>query len=764
MKTFRILQVAVCAALVFASSVARAQSGAVSPAVERMRVLWIGAHPDDEVTKFIPWLARGRHVQTAYLSLTRGDGGQNLIGNELYEQLGVVRTQELLAARRIDGAEQWFGREYDFGFSKTAEEAFSHWPRDSVLNDLVTVIRAFRPHIIVTTFSGTPRDGHGQHQVSALVARDAYELAGDSVRFPSARFGQPWRPLKLYRYGGFGPASNNGTIAVNVGEYNRHLGLSYSEIGADSRSQHKSQGEGQLRRKGMEWLKLERLDSRVPAPVDPRAEKSIFEGIDTTRVLVQDSRVAPADTFPAVALDAVASRREVALGDSVRVAMAVYNRGTVPVTIWPASAGPSIALAPDSGYKWTEWYYGRDITQPWWLTKPRVGDLFGTPVLRHSENEEERRAWSGLRMQFAGQAPTVLNAPYVYHYADSAKGDIQIPLVVSPGISLTLDNAIEVARANVSLDRLLRVTVRSALSDTADVAVSITVPQGLVADSSVRTIRMAPESQRELSFRLRGKLARGSHDLSVSATANGRKYETGYVAIEYPHITPQRLYRPSHLMINAVEVNLPSRTNVAYIHGVGDNVAPFLSQLGVPLTMIDPEDLPSTGLSRYTAIVVGPRAYQASEALRDNNDYLMSYVKRGGRLVVQYGRSEMLKPGIMPYPITRKPTPERVTDERAPVKFIDPLSPLLNLPNKITQADFEGWVQERATYMPNTFDARYTPLFEMNDPGEAPNRAAVLSAQVGKGTYIYVPLALWRQLPAAVPGAARIFANLLGAK
>ena len=729
-----------------------------------MRVLWIGAHPDDEVTKFIPWLALGRHVQTAYLSLTRGDGGQNLIGNELYEQLGVLRTQELLAARRIDGAEQWFGREYDFGFSKTADEAFSHWPRDSVLVDIVTVIRAFRPHIVITTFSGTPRDGHGQHQVSAIVARDAYEFADDTVRFPSAKYGRPWRPLKMYRYGGFGPPPDNGTVAVNVGEYNRHLGLSYSEIGADSRSQHKSQGEGQLRRKGMEWLKLQRLDSRVPAPSDPRAEKSIFEGFDTTRVLVQDSRVTPPDTFPAVALDAIAARREVALGDSVKVAMAVYNRGTVPVTIWPRRTQPALTLAPDSSYKWDEWYYGSEITQPWWLTKPRVGDLFGLPVLRHSENAEEARKWATVPMRFPGQQKAELTSPYVYHYADSAKGDIQIPLVVSPGISITLDNPTEIARANVPLDRLLRVTVRSALSDSADVTVAVATPAGLAADSAVRTIRMAPGAQRVLSFRLRGKLTRGSHELSVSATANGRKYETGYVAIEYPHITPQRFYRPSKVTINAVDVNLPARTNVGYIQGVGDNVAPFLSQLGIPLKFIDPEDLPSADLSRFSAIVVGPRAYQASEALRDNNDYLMSYVRRGGRLVVQYGRSEMLKPGIMPYPITRKPTPERVTDENAPVKFLDPASPLLNVPNKITQADFDGWVQERATYMPNTFDAHYTPLLEMNDPGEAPNRAAVLSAQLGNGTYIYVPLALWRQLPAAVPGAARIFANLLGAR
>jgi len=223
----------------------------VQNAPERMRVLWIAAHPDDEDTQLIAWLARGRRVETAYLSLTRGDGGQNLIGNELGEALGVIRTEELLAARRIDGAHQYFARGYDFGFSKTADETRKHWPQDSLLNDVMTVMRAFRPHIVITTFSGTPRDGHGHHQVSAILAKQAYDLAMDTVRFPVKEFGRPWTPLKFYRLALFSPQDR--TIAVNVGEYDPYLGLSYQEIAADSRSQHKSQGQGTLRRKGVVW-------------------------------------------------------------------------------------------------------------------------------------------------------------------------------------------------------------------------------------------------------------------------------------------------------------------------------------------------------------------------------------------------------------------------------------------------------------------------------------------------------------------------------
>jgi hypothetical protein len=248
----------------------------------------------------------------------------------------------------------------------------------------------------------------------------------------------------------------------------------------------------------------------------------------------------------------------------------------------------------------------------------------------------------------------------------------------------------------------------------------------------------------------------------ATASAKGRSYRTGYIPIEYTHINPERIYRPSTLDINAVDLALPPSLNVAYIQGVGDNSAPVLEQIGVPLTVLSPDDIPQADLSRFTAIVVGPRAYQASQTLIDNNEYLLSYVRNGGRLVVQYGQGEMQRPGIMPYPITLQQRAERVTDENAPVTFTDLQSPLLNSPNKIRQDDFKGWVQERATYMPSTFDSHYRSMLSMNDPGEPPNRAAILAAPYGRGTYIYVPLALFRQLPAGVPGGARIFANLLG--
>ena len=743
----------------------------LAPEPQPMRVLWIAAHPDDEDTNLISWLARGRNVRTAYLSLTRGDGGQNLIGNELGEALGVIRTEELLAARRIDGAHQYFGRAYDFGFSKTADETRKHWPQDSLLQDAITVIRAFRPHIVATTFSGTPRDGHGQHQISAIVARDAYNLAGDTVRFPVKKFGAPWTPLKFYRLAFFSPQER--TLAINVGEYNPYLGLSLQEIAADSRSQHKSQGFGTLIRKGVVWDYLTREDSRVPAP-PAKEETSIFAGIDTAgnrtagnrtagKAIVRDARTNPPYLPLPIEFEAVADRQAVALGDSAKISLAIFNRGRVPIAI-PAikvDGEPRIVL-PDSAYKWSQWYVGREISQPWWLATPRNGDLFAPKISGISEDERELRRGAHILASLDGESAVYLNAPIVFHYVDRVRGDVQRPLIVAPGVSLALDQAITMAQANRPFNRLLKTTLRSALSDSTPVTVTLSLPRGLSADSLARTVVMAPGATRTLTFKVRGTLPRGTHEIAATATARGKSYRTGYIPIEYPHINPQRIYRPSTLTINAADVVLPANLNVAYVPGVGDNVAPVLQQLGVPLTIVDADELPQTDLSRFTAIVVGPRAYQSSPSLQDNNDYLLSYVRNGGRLVVQYGQGEMQRPGIMPYPITLKQPAERVTDENAPVTFTDPRSPLLNAPNKITPDDFNGWVQERASYMPSTFDSHYRTMLAMNDPGEQPNHAAILAAPYGRGTYIYIPLVLFRQLPAGVPGGARIFANLLG--
>ena len=623
----------------------------------------------------------------------------------------------------------------------------------------MTVIRAFRPHIVITTFSGTPRDGHGHHQVSAILARQAYDQAADTVRFPVKMFGPAWVPLKFYRLARFSPQDR--TIAINVGEYDPNLGLSYQEIAADSRSQHKSQGEGTLRRKGVVWDYLTREDSRVAAP-PAKEEKSIFAGFDTTKLLVQDGRVVPPEPPPALALEAVADRQALALGETATVNMTLYNRGRVPVQVEIDDLIVGLVM-PDSSRTWTQPLRGSEITQPWWLAQPRNGDLFSPPINPISEDERERQKWAHVTVRSSAQKTLIdVAAPIVYHYVDRVRGDVQRPLIIAPGISIALDEARTMARANGPFNRLLKATLRSALSDSSPVRVTLSLPRGLTADSLSRTVVMARGSTRTLIFKVKGSLPGGTHEITATAFAKGQYYRTGYIPIEYAHINPQRIYRPSTLTINAADVVLPGRMNVAYIPGVGDNVAPVLQQLGVPLTIVDADDIPKTDLSRFTTIVIGPRAYQSSQTLQDNNDYLLAYVRNGGRLVAQYGQAEMQRPGIMPYPITLQGRAERVTDEYAPVTFTDPRSPLLNAPNRITQDDFKDWVQERATYMPSSFDSHYRSMLAMNDSGEQPNRAAILAAPYGRGLYIYVTLALFRQLPAGVTGGARIFANLLG--
>ena len=811
-----------------------------------MRVLLVGAHPDDEDTQLISWLTHGQHVETAYLSLTRGDGGQNLIGNELGEALGVIRTAELLAARRVDGAKQYFTRAYDFGFSKDTADTFRHWPRDSLLRDAVRVVRDFAPHVIVAVFTGTPRDGHGQHQASAIIAKEVWDAAADTVRFPVSQYGAAWTPLKFYRSARFAPAE--ATFRMNVGEYNAVLGKSYFEIAAESRSQHKSQGFGTLQRKGVIWDYLRREESRVSSPVDPKDEKSLFDGIDTSllrlktngrpecagadgsidaiqgtlaqlksvsytdrralvgglsRVFSELGRLRSHDprtrcnaytrdgertaeamlrqTMAAMTqaadleFEAFVARPSAALGDTFTVTTRVHNRGELTAKIRGGATGNGewIDLLPDSSQEFKLVWNDATVdghplefpgSQPRWLRKPRSGDLFAAqqnPMDALVPGIDDISASLAARVD-SGSAH--LSAPLVYHFADPVRGDMQVPFTVSPGIAISFDRQAELARAGVGGRRFFNVTVRSAFPTAREVKVSLNLPRGLTADSASRTVSVSPNGIRVVTFRVTGALPVGEHEVSAVATSGGKTYTVGYVSIEYDHIPPQRMYRPANVQITSIPVSVPAALNVGYVRGVGDNVPATLKDIGIPVTTIAPADLPSADLSHFTTIVVGTRAYQASQQLIDNNAYLLDFVRNGGTLVAQYGQYEMVQSGVMPYPITLARPAERVTDETAEVRITDPASSLLSFPNKITLADFNGWTQERASYMPATFDASYKSVLSMNDPGETPKNSGILVAPYGKGLYIYTTLSFFRQLPAGNPGATRLFVNLLSAK
>ncbi len=755
-----------------------AQERGANP-VDTRRVLVIAAHPDDEDTQLITWLQRGGRAATAYLSLTRGDGGQNLIGNELGEQLGVIRTEELLAARRIDGAHQFFTRAYDFGFSKTAAETFAHWPKDSLLEDVVTVVRAWRPQVIVAVFSGTPKDGHGQHQVSAILAKEAYEsAAADTVRFPTAKFGAAWTPSKFYRFARFALAEP--TIRINVGEYNAALGKSYAEIAAESRSQHKSQGFGSLQRKGPVWDMLRRESTRVNESTPAETEKSIFDGIPGPPSIYQSSIDPILEAGPSISLEAIADRQYLALGDSARVTATLYNRSRNPIVMTrpagPDAASPrgNITVASDSSYQWLIYVRGDRITQPWWLEAPRNGDLFSPrlSIFRDTtrwdltpEDEREKHTWITAFVGPPGGVPSArVRTPVVFRYVDLVRGDIQRPLAVTPALSVALDRSVELARANALVDRFFNVKLRSAMMSARPVRVSLSLPAGLMADSASRVVTLDSAGSRTVTFHVRGRLAPGTHALSATGTMDGKTYSTGHIPIEYEHIAPERIYRPATVSIDAIDVAVPSNLKIAYVPGVGDNVSPTLVQLGIPVTTVQPSEIPTVDLSKFSTVVVGPRAYQASRELIDNNPYLLAYARNGGTLVVQYGQYEMTKPGMMAYPITLGSPADRITEEVAPLTILDAGSPAFNYPNKITQADFNGWVQERSLYMPRTFDDHYHPLIAGNDPGEPLNRGGILVAPYGKGLYVYTTLAFFRQLPAGVAGGTRLFVNLLSMK
>ena len=838
-----------CLALI-APPPARAQETGAVPLAQLVnalgvtgRVLVIAAHPDDEDTRLITFLARGRGVETAYLSLTRGDGGQNLIGPELGEALGLIRTEELLAARRIDGARQYFTRAYDFGYSKSADETFRHWPREELLRDVVTVVRAFRPHVIVAVFSGTANDGHGQHTVSGILAREAYDAAGDSARFPASSTAAfaPWRPLKFYRSANF---RGTPTLRYNAGEYDPLLGRSYAEIAGESRSQHKSQAFGVLQRKGLSIGALRLEDSRADAPRDAGAERSPFDGVDTTweRLrgqlrgaparaaldsvirsvaalragldLRRPSLAAPAVAAVMRALDALGAaepagraspdvlasltvaraRAERALvaatgiaveasatrellassaTDSASVSVTVYNRGGAPLRVLGVQAGAgagnggwttrdTVALLPDSARSWTGFVRAGGRTRPYWLSSPRAADLFAMPPDGVAEDARPLGPEATVVLRVEGQ-PVVLRVPVVYRVADPVRGDVSRPVAVAPAISVTLDRTMEYAPAGVPITREVRVTLRSAADTARRVRVAIDHPRSLAADSAVRTVEVPARGTRTVTFRLRGRLQPGHHEVRASATAGGERFEDGWTLVDYPHIRPQRMYRPATLTIQAMDVKLAPALTVGYVTGAADNIAPMLEQLGVRVTVLDPARLTATELGRFDAIVVGPRAYESSPDLVAGNSRLLDYARGGGTLVVQYGQAEMLQPGIMPYSITLARPADRVSVEDAPVTILDPAARLMTWPNRITAGAFDGWVQDRSLYMPRTFDARYVPMLEMSDPGEPPNRGALLVARYGRGTYIYTSLAFFRQLPAGVPGPARLFINLLSA-
>lgn len=798
-----------------------AGAGRIQHELERLRVLgsvlMTAAHPDDENTALLAWFARGRKVRAAYLALTRGEGGQNLIGWEQSDALGVIRTQELLAARRIDGAEQFFTRAVDFGYSKSAEETLSKWGREQILADMVWLIRRFRPDLIVLRFSGSSRDGHGHHQASAILGEEAFHAAADPKRFPEQLSSvQPWQARRLmWNVFGAPRESSLGAVEVDVGEFNPVLGYSYSEIAGMSRSMHRSQGFGAPQRRGSAKNYL-LVIAGAPARRDP------FEGIDTSwnrlpgggavdAILAEAVRSLrpedPARVIPLLAkarplitairdpwaerklrdldetialcaglwADAVTDRPAVHPGDQLRVRAEAVNRCALPARLI------SIALEDGRGGRSVDssvldlaenqlavrelvWKFADDTpySGPFWLLALRRGEAYAIEQTLAGEPENAPVLTARFRVA-VGPAEIELVRPVRYRYVDRVLGEQTRRLEVVPPVAVRLPQAALLFPTEAA--RRIEVEL-TAHTPAAAGAVRLEAPPGWRIEPSWQSFRLDEAGeQTTVAFHLTPPRDEAEGRLRAVVQTGGREIRVGVQTISYPHIEPVTMMPAAEARLVRADVRVLAR-RIGYVMGAGDQVPEALRQLGCEVRLLDAGELARGELDRFDAVVTGVRAYNVRPDLRAHQQRLLEYVSRGGTLLVQYntldsGPAARALGNLGPYPL--RVGRERVTVEEAPVILPKPDHPLLVAPNRISPADFEGWVQERGLYFAAEWDPRYEPLLISNDPGEKPLAGGTLVARHGKGVYVFTAYAWFRQLPAGVPGAYRIFANLLSA-
>jgi LmbE family N-acetylglucosaminyl deacetylase len=797
---------------------------AIEQALQKLNVLGsvllIAAHPDDENTALLAYYARGRHLRAGYLSLTRGEGGQNLIGPEQGDLLGLIRTHELLEARRIDGAEQFFTRAVDFGFSKTADETLAKWGHERILSDVVWVIRRFRPDVIILRFSGTPRDGHGQHQVSAILGKEAFFAAADAGRFPEQlQFVQPWKARRLlFNTFSFTREQQKeaeampGRIEVDTGAYNPVLGASYNQIAGLSRSMHRSQGMGAPQRPGPSRNYLVPVAGEAPS-------RDAFDGIDTTwgrvpggaeagRILAEAARTFQPDhpersiplllqARPLVAaledpwaraklaeldesialcaglwLDAQADRYDAVPGSTVEVKYTALNRAAFPLTLESVTlegmGGTSTVDAHAAELKDNQPVsdsiqravpVDQPYSQPFWLRRPKTGDTYTLDDQKLVGLPDDPPLLT-LRFRLAaGGAVFELARPVRYRYIDRVEGEVTRALTVVPPVALNLPQNMVLfpngAPRTVGIE--VRADVPKAAGD-----VRLGLDPGWIAQPPSRAFEQAKAGEQQaLTFEIQP--ARGpdppAHVRAV-ALVGGRTIADGMQVIWHPPLPPLTVFPPAVVKLVRADVRVTAR-KIGYVMGAGDGMPDAIRQLGCEVTLLAASDLEQRDLSEFDAIVTGVRAYNVRADLRTNLPRLLDYVRGGGVLIDQYNVTDSNLVPIGPYPF--KVSHARVSVEEAPVTFPNPRHPLLQGPNEITAKDFDNWIQERGLYFASEWDGHYQTVLESHDPGEQPQAGGMLYTRYGKGVYIFSAYSWFRELPAGVPGAFRIFANLLSA-
>jgi LmbE family N-acetylglucosaminyl deacetylase len=781
-------------------------------------VLYVAAHPDDENTRLLAWLANEKRVRAGYLSVTRGEGGQNLIGPEQAPLLGLIRTDELLAARAIDGAEQWFTRARDFGYSKTPEETLNIWDHDAILADMVSVIRRFRPDVVVTRFPAEARETHGHHTASAQLAVEAFAAAGDRTRFASQLGGPdkiaPFRPKRIVwnRFSFGGPPTGEelaGLVKLDVGSFDPVRGESYGEMAARGRSMHKSQGFGVAPSRGesFEWFK-----TLAGEPM----KSSIFDGVDLgwsrvpggRKVAEHLARIragfavdAPARSVPELLTlyaemaaladhpykrekldelgeiilgctglwsDASVADYVAVPGGEVAVNVDALNRSPVAMTLREVRLPGGVRVAVDRPMvqgkpvrveKTFKLAVETEYTQPHWLAHPPEKGHWTVSDSSLAVRPNAPALLAELVVAIGAQTLTVAR-PLVYKWVDPVAGERQRALEVLPAVAVNPRPSLLVF-ADATTSKSLTVRLKAHRAGVAG-ELKPELPSGWSAEPASQHFSLAQKGDElELAFRVHPPRGEAVASMRVVATVGGQKLARSVAHLEYAHIPIETVTPEAEVKLVRVDVK-HKRTRIGYIPGAGDEVAAALRQIGYEVTTLTEEALAHEPLSRYQAIVTGVRAFNVDARLPYARGRLMQYVADGGTLVVQYNTNNFLSKvptemGPKPFRISQ----HRVTDETAAVELIDPAHPILTRPNRIGARDFAGWVQERGLYFADQWDAAYQPILSLHDPGESPQKGSLLVAHHGKGAFIYTGLAFFRQLPAGVPGAYRLFANLL---
>ena len=792
-------------------------------------VLYVGAHPDDENTQVITYLARGRGYRTAYLSLTRGDGGQNLLGPQLGEALGVARTQELLAARRLDGGRQYFTRAKDFGYSKSSEETLSIWDRQSVLADIVRVIREFRPDVIITRFSPKPTLTHGHHTAAAVLAVEAFALAADPAAFPEQlRQLKPWQARRIVHNVGLGAAAANpgagmaiagspanvpdgpGVVKLEVGGRDPESGESFASIAARSRGMHKTQGFGTG---GPPVNEGSRIEPFVLLAGEA-ATTDLLDGVDTTwnrvpggagiarsideviahfdaadaaarvpALLAIRRRLAALPADPVVSdkreqldrviqaclgleVDTVSDRAEVVPGEAVKLRHTAVVRSRFPVR-WTAVRYPSvhrairkaIELRPNQPVV-REGSQVLPVTtppsQPYWLRREGTAGLFDVDDPSLIGRPEDPPAWP-LEYVFEVGGQTLVIAGEPMTAADPAGPALRRRLAVIAPVSLRFTAAVRLFAPGAARPVTVELT---AARPRATGTVQLDAPAGWSVTPASQPFRLAaPGDHARFTFTVTAPARRALAPIGASVELDGRRFNQQRIEVRYDHLPLQLLQPPASARAVALELETRGR-HVGYLPGAGDDVPAALEQMGYEVTPLTGAELTPQRLRGLDAVVIGIRAFNVRTDLAEHLPALFAYVEAGGTVVAQYNTLDGLRDGWLA-PFQLRLSRDRVTDEHAPVTILAPEHPVLTTPNRITEADFEGWVQERGLYFPTQWDERFTAILASGDAGETPLRGGLLVARHGKGYLVYTSLAWFRQLPEAVPGAYRLFANIV---